>query len=97
MASSMDSKHSRYVTGGVTDVYENRLGWWERRPMKFQDDDVIIVLDKRLANRPDLISHAVYGTPAYTWLVLQYNTIMDPIVELVVGATIRLPAPNRLK
>lgn len=97
MASSMDSRHSRYVMGGETDVYDTRLGWWERRPMKFQDDDIIITLDRRLANRPDIISDDVYGTPAYMWLVLQYNTIMDPIEELVVGATIRLPKPNRLQ
>ena len=96
MSSSMDSKSSRFVMGGTTEVFENRLGWWERKILPFQNDDVIVTLDKRLAGRPDLISAAVYGTAAYTWLVLQYNTILDPLAELVPGATIRLPSPARV-
>lgn len=92
----MDKKSSRYVLGGVTEVFDNRLGWWERRIMPFRDDDVIVILDLSLAGRPDRISDAVYGTPAYMWLVLQYNTILDPLEELKAGVTIRLPAQSRL-
>lgn len=82
--------------GGDTEVFPNRLGWWERNIMPFQNDDIVIVLDDKLARRPDLIANLAYSKPAYAWVVLQYNTIMDPNVELVVGATIRLPAPERL-
>lgn len=96
MASSIDSKTSRFAMGGVTEQFPNRLGWWERNIMEFQNDDIIITIDEQLARRPEYISQMVYGTTAYRWVVLQYNTILDINTELVPGAVIRLPTQDRL-
>ena len=93
---STDNRYSRYVQGGLTDIYSKRLGWWEKRNLAQQDDDFIITVEEFETGRPDLISHRVYGKASYAWLVLQYNNIADPITEIVAGASIRMPSRGRL-
>lgn len=93
---STDNRYSRHVQGGTTDIYNKRLGWWERRKILQQDDDFIITIREFEVGRPDLLSYRVYGKATYAWLVLQYNNIVDPITELVAGTTVRLPSRERL-
>lgn len=93
---STENRNSRYVQGGLTDIYNNRLGWWEKRKIKEQDDDFLLAVLEHEAGRPDLISQRVYGKAIYAWLVLQYNNIVDPETELVSGAVIRMPTQTRL-
>lgn len=93
---STDNRSSRMVQGGLTDRYNNRLGWWEKRILERQDNDFILTVQEYEANRPDLISYRVYGKAQYAWLVLQYNNIVDPVTELVTGAEIYLPTQSRL-
>jgi len=93
---STDNRYSRYVQGGSTDIYSKRLGWWERRKIIQQDDDFVVTILENEAARPDLISYRLYGKATYAWLVLQYNNIVDPVTELITGATIRMPARARL-
>jgi hypothetical protein len=95
--SSLDFPKSRYVIGGTTEQISNRLGWWERTILPFQDDDQQITLtDPKYVGRPDLIAYDFLGSEEYEWLVLQYNTILFPLKELVLGVNIRLPALSRL-
>lgn len=96
MTSAIDDQKSRYVTGGETEQFPNRLGWWERTIMPFQNDDIVFTVDQQYAGRPDLISDLIYGTVKYNWVVLQYNTILDLDTELSAGSVIRLPARTRL-
>lgn len=96
MTSSIDNKSTRYVAGGVTEQFPTRLGWWERTIMPYQNDDILITIDTKYAGRPDLIADLVYGSAIYSWVVLQYNTILDLEVELKAGVTIRLPTIDRL-
>ncbi len=93
---STDSRNSRYVQGGTTDIYSNRLGWWERREFDRQDDDIRIVIQQTEGQRPDLISNRVYGKATYSWVVLEYNNIVDPVTELVPGKELFLPTQERL-
>ena len=96
-ATSLDYPKSRYVIGGTVDQTSNRLGWWERTIWAFQDDDQVITLtNQRHVGRPDLIAYDYLGSEEYGWLVLQFNTILFPLKELVLGVNIRLPALNRL-
>jgi len=93
---STESRNSRYVQGGLTDIYKTRLGWWERRILEKQDNDIVTtVLDREVA-RADLISFRIYGKATYAWLVLQYNNIVDPETELVKDKSLRLPSQQRL-
>jgi len=93
---SVENRNSRMVQGGLTDTYTKRLGWWEKRILNKQDDDLFIAISENEAARPDLISNRIYGKPIYAWLVLQYNNIVDPEIELSVGTTLRLPTRARL-
>lgn len=93
---STDQHPSRYVQGGLTDKYNNRLGWWERRELSHRIDDIKFTVTAGFAGRPHLISSLVYGQDNYAWIVLQYNNIVDIATELVPGKELLLPAVNRL-
>lgn len=96
MARSTDKRNSRYVQGGETDIYEQRLGWWDRRDLPIADDDITFEITPEYNQRPDKVAFKVYGNRDLIWLVLQYNTILDIITEFVTGKTIRLPTPARV-
>jgi hypothetical protein len=88
---------SRYVHGGETSyIPETRVGWWEMEVFEHKEDDIFFTITPETAHNPMLISHKVYKTPAYSWMVLQYNTIVDLNEELKVGDVIRLPSFVRL-
>jgi len=87
---------SRYVQGGQTDVYPDRVGWWERRPLPKADSDFTIEIQPGEDRRPDLVAARVYGRTNLEWLVLQYNAIVDVETEFTTGTEIRLPTPRRV-
>lgn len=93
---STDNRNSRYVQGGTTEIYNNRLGWWERRKLTRQSDDILFTITPTEEKRPDMISFAVYGKAMYGWLVLEYNNIVDVETELLTGMDIFLPSQDRL-
>lgn len=94
---SVDDPNSRYVQGGLTDVYPNRLGWWERTAPQFATDDLLIQsLPPKYNTRPDLLAYDLYGKAVLAWVVLWYNTIVDINTEFVTGAQIRCPSSARL-
>jgi hypothetical protein len=95
--SSVKKKHSRYTQGGVSEVGEAFIRWWERD--SYETDDVtdrFYVIPDLYATSPDLISYDYYGRNDLGWLILQYNKIVDINEELVAGVTIRLPNKNRV-
>lgn len=95
-SSSVNKKNSRYVQGGVTTTFPRRLGWWERRVIKQREDDIFLTVTSSQARRPDIIAQDVYQNSDLTWLVLQYNNIVDVNVELIEGVEIRLPNSQRV-
>jgi hypothetical protein len=93
----MHNKKSRYVKGGTTDIYATRLGWWDRYVFSPSRTDVTYTIEQKYHLRPDLLSYTLYGSPVYTWVILQYNNILDINTEFVVGKVITLPTPIRVK
>jgi len=87
---------SRYVQGGDTERFTNRLGWWERRNLSRRGDDITITISNLFHLRPDLMAHSLYGQTNYAWLILQYNNIVDVNEEFVVGKEIVVPSPSRV-
>jgi len=87
---------TRYNRGGTSDVFDTRVGWWERATFVSDPTDLFYDINTRTAGRPDLISFEVYGDPVYAWFVLQFNNIIDINEELVVGRTVMLPTPSRM-
>lgn len=93
---STDQRNSRYVQGGITDKFNNRVGWWERFNFQQQDNDIIYTIRSSDDRRPSLVAQRVYGQERLTWLVLQYNNIVDVETEFRTGQVIRLPTQQRV-
>lgn len=93
---STDFYNSRYVQGGVTDRYNTRLGWWEKQDIPTATDDMRIVVGTNEAGRPDLLAYRLYKKPELGWLVLQFNNIVDPTIELFAGKQLIMPSLSRV-
>jgi hypothetical protein len=94
--SSVEVPLSRYVQGGLTDVYPTRLGWWDGVTFTTASDDLKFVLQSRYHQRPDLLAYDTYGKSTLMWVVLQYNAIVDINEEFITGVPIILPSKSRL-
>jgi len=57
---------------------------------RFYDYDVGVI-PNGYEHRPDLISNLFYGTPAFWFLILEYNNISDSFEGLNVGDVIKIP------
>lgn len=96
--SSVLKKNTRYVQGGTTEIFPNRLGLWEKRTDIERDaiTDGEFTITARYARRPDRIAYAYYQRNDLQWLILQYNNIVDINTEFVTGRLIYLPSPLRV-
>lgn len=93
---SVQQPSSRYVQGGRTTKLSNRTGWWERRIIPSREDDITITVRPSEENNPDLLAYNIYEKANLGWLVLQYNNIVDPVVELRAGVRLTLPSFERV-
>jgi len=64
--------------------HDNRI-----RQNSFQHD--IAFVPAGYEHRPDLISNVFYKTPAYWWLIMEYNNVNDPFEGFNVGDRILIP------
>lgn len=95
--SSVLKKNTRYVQGGVTDILPNALGWWEEANIPTgQVDDIPFTITNAYDKRPDKIANFLYGRTDITWLILQYNQIVDVNTQFIAGVEIMLPSPPRV-
>ena len=54
--------------------------------------DVTYLIHKVVRNEtPDSISLTYYNTPLYYWVILDYNDIQDPFIELEIGQELKIP------
>lgn len=94
----MRKKNSRLLQGGTTDVFKERLGWWERRTDIERDviTDREFTVTKEYEHKPHLIAKVLLGREDLDWLILQYNNIVDVMEEIVVGRTLLCPSRGRV-
>lgn len=90
------NRTGRYVQGGVSDSFSDRIGWWERRILAKSSSDVAITITARYHKRPDLLAADLYGRPTDQWVILQLNNIVDINVEFVQGKQIVVPTKQRM-
>jgi len=93
---STDNTMTRYVQGGLTDVFSDRLGWWDGYQFTTAPDDITFTLDAKYNTRPDLLAYDMYGKSTLAWLVLQYNLVVDINEEFITGAVVTLPSKSRV-
>jgi hypothetical protein len=76
-----------------------RMGRYEHRPILPQHNDTFITVEPKYHNRPDRLSHDLYGTPNLWWVFMLRNMdlIRDPIWDLKAGMRIAVPSTDSLK
>jgi len=94
--SSVLKKNTRYVQGGTTEVLPKALGWWEKKQTILKSiSDIEFKITSKYHKRPDSVSFLVYDRNDLSWLILQYNNIVDINTEFITGKIIMLPSPLR--
>jgi len=94
--SSLQSSLSRYVNGGVTEVSNNRLEWWDRANFRQDPTDLPYVVEKFYEGRLDLIAAVFYNEPRLWWFLAQFNNILDPLSEITAGRILLIPSKARV-
>ena len=94
----MRKKDSRLLQGGTTEVFKERLGWFEKRTdiEKDQYDDITFTIEKKYEHKPWLVAKVFLGNENLDWVILQYNNIVDITEEFAAGRTINIPSKNRV-
>jgi hypothetical protein len=66
------------------------------RTVEPSSNDVLVTIAPKYENRPDLFSHAVYGTPSLWWVLVLRNmdVLIDPIEDFKAGTEIWVPTPE---
>ncbi len=93
---SVNNSKGRYVGGGITEVSNGFIGWWERFFFDKDSSDAVYTVENAYANRLDLIASMFYGEPRFAWLLAQYNNIIDPMTEVVPGRLLLIPSKDRV-
>ena len=94
---SVNSKTSRFVQGGLTEVGEIGLEWWNRFNFPTDASDLVYTIEDQFTGRIDLIAYAFYSEPRYWWVIAQYNNILDAYSEIVPGRVLYIPTLDRLQ
>lgn len=91
-------RHSRYTGGIVTKNRTDQDFLVLRNSLNLEeaDGDIFIEVIQEYINRPDLLSHRVYGTPELWWVIFDFNEIQDPITQLKIGQLLRIPDIDRV-
>lgn len=74
------------------------LDFIEYRDITTDDSDQPISIQSKFHQRPDLLSHDLYGTPELWWIFIVRNPdqMIDPIYDLVTGLEIFVPTKQRI-
>lgn len=94
---STEIRKGRYVGGGQTEVNNKAIEWWERAKFSHDVSDSQFVIDAVFENRIDKIAYATLGDSSLAWLILQYNSILDPLTEIIPGRILRIPTKTRVQ
>lgn len=94
--SAYNTKNGRYAIGGQTEVSSRALEWWDRADIPLDSSDLVYALEEKYVGKPYLLGKLFYGDEGLWWVICQYNAIIDPIGELVVGRVLRIPSPSRV-
>jgi hypothetical protein len=91
-----NSKYGRYTLGGQTEVSSFALEWWNRNVLASDPSDIVYFVEKKYENNPHLLGHVFYGDTGLWWIICLYNSILDPISEIVEGKLLLIPTIERL-
>ena len=86
----MTSRYARsspYSNTPQFNKFVEYLGFYSPKEIPPSTSDIVISVGPGEANRPDLLSNKLYGTPDYWWIfpITNPDTVQDPIYDLVTG------------
>lgn len=93
----LNVKKSRYVSGGVTEVFNDRVDWWERVKFQLDGSDAYYRVGAKYVGRLDKIAEDYYKDSRLWWVIAQYNDIIDPYGEITEDLVLRLPTSDRIQ
>lgn len=97
-ALSVQSKTSRYVQGGLTEVGPIGLEWWGRFSLPRDDaSDLLYTIDETTNGRLDKVAYGFYNDPSLWWIIAQYNNLLDPYEEAFANRILTIPSPERVE
>ena len=90
--------YTRYLNGEVATNRSEKQFLTLRSKLNLEpsDGDVFVPITQDILRRPDLISYKAYGTSELWWVIYEYNGIKDPLFDLKLNQTIRIPEINRV-
>jgi hypothetical protein len=90
----------RYSMFASTPVYEPEPGLLVfglmQPPVVPDATDFLYTVTSAGVPRLDLIANEQYGTPSLWWVIASVNNIIDPLVSVPQGTTLRMPTKDRL-
>lgn len=83
---------SRYFYSSILkEGSEKRVETWDRPSFPVSSGDKYHTITKKQKGRLDLIAEIYYGDLTLWWIIAVANNIKNPLEDMVVGSTIRIP------
>jgi len=72
------------------------FGTWKR--IEIQDTTEFIYYQIKASDigRLDLLAYDYYGDPTLDWVIMDFNSIVDPIFGLEIGQKIKIPSKDQV-
>ena len=98
MSSIIYDNRSPYAKTDQIDQYVSYLDFWAPVAVPTSSNDLIVKLDPKYNNRPDLLSNDLYGTPQLWWVFASRNPdiIKDPIYDFKANLVIYAPVKDNI-
>ena len=82
----------------LTPMDSGKLGIWDAPEIVITGNETTTTISRHHRNRPDLLSHELYGTPQLWWIFKMINPdkLNDPIWDFEEGVEILTPNPTEV-
>jgi hypothetical protein len=87
-----ESFESRFkMTELLSDTGKLRYGLWEPPDVTIRGSEVIYTVTPEFEHRPELVSKKFYDTTSFWWAIMNVNSILLPIRDMVAGIALVIP------
>lgn len=95
----MPDKYNQYVNTNIKDFYLDIANLPTAESLLVGKTPDFITVAPKFEHRLDLLSHSLYGSSAYWWviLLLNRNQLRDPIRDLRPGMILRVLSPKDIQ
>ena len=91
------SKDSMFSNTPVYQVGQDIVFGLRQPVISNSSDDVQVTVTQTMSGRLDKIANQLYGSSDLWWIIADSNNMLDPFVETVTGAKLRVPPSSTVK